>query len=182
MYPTNRIGALGKSSRSLREHSSARPKVSFRAQYDLLYLNALTELSAKQLPEPFLWIVFRELAEALHHMHTGLTVASNQPTDRDRNKTNNQLPRKKSWRSVVNTDIKPQNVVLSHARDDYYPSYKTPSMIDFGLAFNDNRYKNTASKKLPGPRASYQSIGTRGFPPSVRSSHILLRTHEVAAY
>jgi hypothetical protein len=105
-------------------------------------------------------------------MHTGLNVARNRPTDAQRTITNANLPQNpvaggSQWQSIVNTDIKPHNIVLGHARDDYYPSYKTPMMIDFGLAFNNNKYLTMASKKAPGIGAGYIQIGTNGFLPPV---------------
>jgi serine/threonine protein kinase len=75
----------------------------------------------------------------------------------------------------VNTDIKLENVVLGDSQPNRYPAYKTPKMIDFGLAYNDNRYRNQRSKELPqeqqtNPAATlYRHIGTPGCRPPVCS-------------
>jgi hypothetical protein len=60
---------------------------------------------SKQLPEPYLWQIFRGLAEVLHVCQTGLTVPKNQPTHN--NKTVNiALPTVDGWRPIVIPDIK----------------------------------------------------------------------------
>jgi serine/threonine protein kinase len=118
---------------------------------------------SKQLPEPYLWQIFRGLAEVLHVCQTGLTVPKNHPTHN--NKTVNiALPTVDGWRPIVNPDIKLGNVVLGQALPEHYPAYKIAKMIDFGLAFNDNRYNTAASKRA-------QRIGTEGLCPP--ASHIL---------
>jgi serine/threonine protein kinase len=109
-------------------------------------------------------------------LRTGLNVPRNGPTDAQRGILNNALPTRAAWQPMVNTDIKLENVVLGNARADYYPSYKTLKMIDFGLAFNDDRYANMAAKKLPVTGAvQYRHIGTTGWRPPVSSSFPCLR-------
>jgi serine/threonine protein kinase len=55
----------------------------------------------------------------------------------------------KDWKPIINPDIKPMNVMLGEAQDNYYPAYKIPKMIDFGICFDDNRL-DTALSKLDG--------------------------------
>ena len=133
--------------------------------------------STRQFPEPLLWIIFRALAEALHTMLTGHTIAHNDPPDHQRDLPNAVLPRVPGWQSIVNTDIKLGNVVLGHAQDGYYPAYKTPKMIDFGLAFDDNRYPDRNSKKRSGRPVRYRQIGTRGSVPPVSLAHCQSQQH-----
>ncbi|KAF2028182.1 hypothetical protein EK21DRAFT_70264, partial [Setomelanomma holmii] len=109
----------------------------------------------KQLPEPYLWHIFRALVEGLYVCQTGLTVAKDQPA-RDTKIKNLDLPKAPGWRPIVNPDIKLPNVVLAQPLQGYYPAYKAIKMIDFGLAFDDNRYSNEAAKTARG------NIGTPG--------------------
>jgi hypothetical protein len=57
------------------------------------------------------------------------------------------FPTEPGWKPIVNTDIKDTNVVLGHAAGNYYASYKTPRMIDFGLAFDNGKFSNRAAKR-----------------------------------
>ena len=68
------------------------------------------------------------------------------------------------WYSVINTDIKPKNVVLADP-DSSYP-YPTPKMIDLGLAWrarppepHDALFDFESMEKL---------TGTMGWQPPVR--------------
>jgi hypothetical protein len=137
-------------------------------------LQILTPPSQRQFPEPFLWLMFRALAEALHVMRTGLSVPHTQPTEAMSTIKNTALPKAPEWRPIVNTDIKLPNVVLGNPQPNRYPAYKTLKMIDFGLAFDDNRYRYGRSKELPpelqrNPAATlYKEIGTSGSRPPVR--------------
>jgi hypothetical protein len=96
--------------------------------------------TGKQFPEPFLWLIFRGLAEALHVQLTGLAVAPNDPPQEESTRRNNQLLRRDGWEVVVNTDIKLGNIVLGHSQRDHYPAYKTVQLIDFGIAIPEGRY------------------------------------------
>jgi serine/threonine protein kinase len=80
---------------------------------------------------------------------------------------NVNLPRHNgTWNPIIHTDIKLGNVVLSEA--SFYPHYKTPVLIDFGLAYNDARYGNREAKKVPGANpARFRGIGTPGSRPPV---------------
>jgi hypothetical protein len=137
-------------------------------------LQILTPTSQRQFPEPFLWLVFRALAEALHVMRTGLSVPHTQPTVATSTTKNASLPKAPGWKPIVNTDIKLANVVLGNPQPNRYPAYKTPKMIDFGLAFDNNKYHYGKSKELrpefqTNPAATlYKEIGTPGCRPPVR--------------
>ncbi|CBX97204.1 hypothetical protein LEMA_P103350.1 [Plenodomus lingam JN3] len=107
-----------------------------------------------QLPEPFLWLVFRGLAEALLLMQTGRTILPTQPS-----RPINPILPLEGWNPIVNPDIKPRNVVLGKPRPDYYPGYKCAKMIDFGICWDDERSSLSGNKR---------GFGTRGYQPPVR--------------
>lgn len=93
-------------------------------------------------------------------MLTGNTVTKDQPTE-----VGEDLPTLEGWTPIVNADIKLANLVLNDAHANYYPAYKTLQMIDFGLAFNDNRLHNEAEKHV------WTTYGTRGHCPPVSVSY-----------
>jgi serine/threonine protein kinase len=99
---------------------------------DLRQLLRDFELNDPQIPEPFIWILFRGMAEALFTLYTGNTIAYNEPAE-----LNAKIDplRDPIWMSRLNLDIKPLNIVFSHPHDPWR-AYKTPQMIDFGLVFN----------------------------------------------
>lgn len=99
-------------------------------------------------------------------MLTGNSIPKDQPTRADQ-----YLPTWPGWRPIVNADIKLANVVLGHANRAFYPAYKTPQMIDFGLAFDNNLLANRASKQFNGQFVPY---GTEGFRPPVRSTYLYI--------
>ena len=68
------------------------------------------------------------MAQGLHAMYFGVAVDEN---TRD---TDLCIPAR-GWEPIINPDIKLANVVLGDALPNWYPAYKTPQMIDFGLAF-----------------------------------------------
>ncbi|KAH6121955.1 hypothetical protein HBI64_161150 [Parastagonospora nodorum] len=118
----------------------------------------------RQFPEPMLWLIFRGLAECLHMMHTGRTVAHNEPTFADRLMSNANLPRAAGWRPLTNVDIKLRNVVIGRPTPHWYASYKTALMIDFGHTAH-NKYPNKASKLQSARPVRYKGIGTQGCRP-----------------
>lgn len=67
-------------------------------------------------------------------------------------------PRRGEWLSIINPDIKPMNVMLGEAQDEFYPGFKTTKMIDFGLCCNDDRYNFSDNKYYQG-----YGVGTPGF-------------------
>jgi hypothetical protein len=89
-----------------------------------------------------LWLIFRRLDEALLLMLTGTVIDSDEPPG-----PTPVFPTEPGWKPIVNTDIKDTNVVLGHAAENYYTSYKTPQMIDFGLAFDNGKFSNRAAKR-----------------------------------
>lgn len=62
------------------------------------------------------------------------------------------------WVPVINPDIKLANIVLGDAHWNYYPAYKRPQMIDFGLAFEGEDHEHAAMRR---------PIGTPGYNPPV---------------
>ncbi|CAA9963181.1 S-TKc domain containing protein [Pyrenophora teres f. maculata] len=108
-------------------------------------LDYIQEFSTVQIPEPMLWHIFWGAAEAWLLMQTGHTIDEDQPEEPN---PFFQVTQEDSgpWAPIVNTDIKHMNIVLGDAVQDYYPAYKMPKMIDFGLGHDDNRYPNKRSK------------------------------------
>jgi hypothetical protein len=76
---------------------------------------------------------------------------------------NSELDMKPGWRPIINSDIKPGNVVLGKAHEGYYPAFKVAKMIDYGLAWDDGRFTIAAHKT--------RAIGRHGFNPPVSLSH-----------
>ena len=71
---------------------------------------------------------------------------------------------------LIDLDIKLYNMVLGLPQDDYYPAYPTVKMIDFGEAFEDDRYFYYEAKE--------GGVGTEGFGPRfVSQSFTLLFFH-----
>lgn len=130
-----------------------------------------------QFPEPFLWLIFRGLAEALHVEYTGLAVARDHPPLADSTLMNHHLPRREGWESLVNTDIKLGNVVLNHSQTDYYPAYKTVQLIDFGCTKPESFREDPLTKREGGRSdGEFLHIATDGCRPPVSlsiSSHPL---------
>ncbi|KAF2732094.1 hypothetical protein EJ04DRAFT_344019 [Polyplosphaeria fusca] len=105
-----------------------------------------------QVPEPFIWIVFRAMAELIYIMTTGLPpIASDELDLEDRAVQNDELETMQDWVPMINTDIKPMNVVFSEPTANY-PAYPTPKMIDFGNVVLETQ-------------GIWGAIGTRGFQP-----------------
>ena len=121
-----------------------------------------------------LWLIFRGLAECLHMMYTGRTVAHNEPTFANKGMRNANLPRAAGWQSLTNVDIKTRNVVIGLPTPDWYPSYKTALMIDFGHTAH-NMYPNRVSKLGSIRPVRYKGIGTAGCRPPV--SHQTRQTY-----
>ncbi|KAF2875228.1 kinase-like domain-containing protein [Massariosphaeria phaeospora] len=122
---------------------------------DLVTLLRAIPQNTSQIPEPFIWIVFRGMAEALHVNFTGQMVSSTHPLPGTEHYTNDQI-RPPEWRPITNTDIKTRNIVLGDGKKKH-SAYKTPKMIDFGLAFRGKREFSILDKKL--------GIGTKGCRP-----------------
>ena len=61
---------------------------------------------------------------------------------------------------LIDLDIKLYNMVLGLPQDDYYPAYPTVKMIDFGEAFDNDRY--------PYYEAKEGGVGIEGFGQPVR--------------
>ncbi|KAJ4363432.1 hypothetical protein N0V83_009725 [Neocucurbitaria cava] len=101
----------------------------------------------KQLPEPFLWLIFRGLAEALLVMETGTTIDKDSPANEY---GRSDQPSAQEWNPMINVDIKPMNVILGESQRDFYPAYKTAKMIDFGLCHPSNRFTVEATKHETG--------------------------------
>jgi hypothetical protein len=91
----------------------------------------------------------------------------------NRGLSNAQLPYAPPQQRYVNTDIRLANVVIGFATD-WYPAYKTPLMIDFGLTDLATRYRDRDSKKATLIPVRYEEIGTRDDRPPVSIIAVLL--------
>lgn len=65
-------------------------------------------------------------------------------------------------------------IVLGDAVQDYYPAYKMPKMIDFGLGYDDNRYPSKRSKLNRDETWKITHRGTPGWNPPVSFPHACL--------
>ena len=118
--------------------------------------------TGRQLPEAFIWIVFRGLAEALYMLFSGKAIAIDQPNEASAKVKDPALrvqARIDGWRPIVNTDIKMANVVLTDPGATF-PAYKTPKMIDFGNCFDTDTVVERHTRE--------RGVGTPGWRPPVR--------------
>jgi hypothetical protein len=104
--------------------------------------------------------------EALHVLLTGCGIASNLPHGADKYKANADIVADDGWVPLVNCGIKPMNVVLVDSIAAF-PAFKTPKMIDFGIARNAGSLINRAQRQ--------SGVATVGFHPPVHSSHSSLQ-------
>ena len=81
--------------------------------------------------------MFRGLAEALYVLATGQAIGNRDPP---KSKTNANLkePGNLTWQELVHTDITTQNVAIGEPTTSF-PAFKTPMLIDFGLAKSSGR-------------------------------------------
>lgn len=106
----------------------------------------------KQIPEAFIWVIFRGLVEALHLLLTGEApdpdaVQQNPPQFLSNQDLRHTYPH---WEPVVHRDIKVQNVVLSTSTEQY-PAFKTPKLIDFGLAIRTQTHGTAGKMEMGTP-------------------------------
>jgi serine/threonine protein kinase len=104
----------------------------------------------RQVPEPYLWLIFRAQIEALHAMHYGHVLTADTPPEHIAMQNPNWLP-------IINPDIRLGNAVLGDAQDRY-PAYQTVKMIDFGHAFRCEEI--TDKTKMMGTRYICPPVGT----------------------
>ncbi|KAF2657261.1 kinase-like protein [Lophiostoma macrostomum CBS 122681] len=124
----------------------------------------------KQIPEAFIWIVFRGLAEALYVLSTGKLATPDSPRKRTENRHLRTSP---GWGKLVHRDIKPLNIVLAEATTRY-PAFKTPQLIDFGTAHMASGEDDfmSLSRDEDKPRIAR---GTKGYRPP--EQHDVLNPH-----
>lgn len=119
------------------------------------------------MPEFFIWYVFDTLARALVNLSWGESLPLDYTLPKDwLGMSNEQLRlhgKSKAWYTIINTDIKPDNVVLADPGARY--PYPTPKMIDFGLVHKAEH---------PQPHDAMHDfskhsnpLGTSGFEPPV---------------
>ncbi|KAJ4337846.1 hypothetical protein N0V87_004402 [Didymella glomerata] len=113
-------------------------------------LQRIKEDPMRQVPEPYLWLIFRAQIEALHAMHYGHVLTADTPPKHIAMQNPNWLP-------IINPDIRLGNAVLGDAQDRY-PAFQTVKMIDFGHAFRCEEI--TDKTKMMGTRYICPPVGT----------------------
>jgi serine/threonine protein kinase len=110
------------------------------------------------VPEAFIWLVFRGLAEALFLLNTGEEVKEAALTGQT---LSLQLRRAvlNGWDPVIHTDIKPMNIVLGDPLTSF-PAFKTAKLIDFGCCLSESQHMRQV-------RGNMHQIGTPGHRPPV---------------
>ncbi|KAK6432594.1 hypothetical protein LTR95_011233 [Oleoguttula sp. CCFEE 5521] len=121
------------------------------AAYVTLKRDATTLHSrAKQdpdIPEAALWKFFLDLTNAACYMAFGRLDGSKGPVE--------------GWRPIVHRDLKPGNVFLSEPKENYWPSYPTARVADFGLSV----YTDLEDPENPQAYSSEYTVGTPGWRP-----------------
>ena len=114
----------------------------------------------RQVPEIFIWFLFRGLAEALYLMMTGKIISPDEPRDLRSFKENAEgyLEAEGNWDPITHRDIKPTNFVLG-GEDLIFPAFKTPKFIDFGLSYRRSQEEDERRRK---------GVGTPAYMPPVR--------------
>ncbi|KAE8863476.1 hypothetical protein PTNB73_06683 [Pyrenophora teres f. teres] len=118
-------------------------------------LDHLEKNPGKQIPEPYIWLIFRGLLEAVFAMTCGTAISKNMPSDESGLGLEDRFA--PGWEPFINTDIKPENIVLTRSQDGYYPGYSTAKMIDFGIALTESKFESSEIK--------VGGIGTLGWGP-----------------
>ncbi|KAJ9648233.1 hypothetical protein H2199_001086 [Coniosporium tulheliwenetii] len=93
-------------------------------------LEKVLEVTPSELPEPFLWYVFKAMTEACLILYQG--GLDNRSGD--------------EWagdKEIVHADIKLANVFLAAPRPEDFEVYPTPQMADFGSAFISEKETQT---------------------------------------
>ncbi|KAF2247429.1 kinase-like protein [Trematosphaeria pertusa] len=91
-----------------------------------------TSETPKQIPEPFIWLVFYALAEALFALNTGV-CAKTGGADTGTSLDDIRKKKKGPWTSHQHADIKPKNIFLA-SPEDPYGAYPKPLLGDFDVA------------------------------------------------
>ena len=76
--------------------------------------------NASQVPEAFLWLLLKNIAEAIYSLETGLIYKAG-ATESDV---------KEGWTPLAHLDIKPENIFLKAPADPN--SFPRPVLADFG--------------------------------------------------
>lgn len=90
----------------------------------------------EQIPEGFIWIIFRSVAEAIYAWTTGRVLSFDEPeTGSPESQLHNYNIRiEDTWPLYLNYDLKPDNICLGAPRIEEFPAFPTPKVIDFGIA------------------------------------------------
>ncbi|KAA8617739.1 S-TKc multi-domain protein [Pyrenophora tritici-repentis] len=118
-------------------------------------LDHLKKNPGEQLPEPYIWLIFRGMLEAVFAMTCGTAIPKNLPSDQSGLGLEDRFG--PGWEPFINPDIKPENIVLARPQDGYYSGYLTAKMIDFRVTYTERRFESSQVKG--------GGIGTRGWGP-----------------
>jgi serine/threonine protein kinase len=112
----------------------------------LMRLYRETEHRDKQIPEPFIWMVFHNLSDAIRAMNTGMCGTMH---DAGQNFDNELFEN-----PMVHLDIKPPNVFLCAGKHPY-PAYPRPVLADYDVAEPISETLDTYPART--------AVGTRGY-------------------
>lgn len=76
-----------------------------------------------QIPEPFIWLVFNSMAEAIYSLHTGLGFVDYRIEN----------VKAVGWKPVYHHDMKPENIFLGAPEEDH-SAYPFPVLGDFDIS------------------------------------------------
>ncbi|KAF2648257.1 kinase-like protein [Lophiostoma macrostomum CBS 122681] len=76
--------------------------------------------TGRQIPEPFIWLVFLNIAESLYLFHKG-RLYDQTPTEQS-----------DDWTAILHRDLKPGNIFLNVGQHPY-PFYPFPQLADFDM-------------------------------------------------
>ncbi|KAH7110327.1 kinase-like domain-containing protein [Dendryphion nanum] len=114
-----------------------------------------------QFPEPFIWLVFRALAEAIYAFNTGrcasnILATGGEPLDGGK---------EAGFGNIIHRDIKLNNIFLGDS-SPLYPAYPHPVIGDFGAALDltDAELLSDIHQGLPDPLI-YGTLGW--YPPEL---------------
>ncbi|KAF2646741.1 kinase-like protein [Massarina eburnea CBS 473.64] len=116
---------------------------------DLLEQYQKEENAGTQLPEPFLWLVFLGLAEAIFAFNTGRCATAQEQADEELNAKKN--PKANLWTPLFHRDIKTDNIFLGSAHAPYL-AYPNPILADYdiSLSLNTPHFRNNKDMYYAG--------------------------------
>ncbi|KAF1961855.1 hypothetical protein CC80DRAFT_589334 [Byssothecium circinans] len=128
---------------------------------DLYYSNNM------KIPEGFLSLLFRGMAEALYAMTTGMNLPFSRPRQHESRQfaKDNKLPViNTDWTPYINVDIKPANMLLGNPRSDF-PAFPSAKMCDFGLIHTAQFFRDIPNNPPHDVSHCKMGYGTPGYMP-----------------